>query len=127
MNLPRAILWLTAAGFLGFGLAFALWPSPMITYIDIQLPTATAFADFTATYGGLELGVGFFLMVCAYRADWLEPGLWAATATFAGFAVVRLISITFASNPVNSVVHGALVFEIAGTLANLWAARQVRR
>ena len=127
MNVPRAILWLTAAGFLGFGLAFALWPAPMITYIDIQLPTATARADFAATYGGLELGIGIFLMVCANRADWLEPGLWAATAALAGFAVVRLISVIFASNPVNSVIYGALAIEITGTLANLWAARQVRR
>jgi hypothetical protein len=120
------ILWVTAIGFLGFGLAFALWPSMMITYVDIQLPNATAFADFTATYGGFELGFGVFLMVCAYRDEWLEPGLWAACAALAGFAIVRAISMTFAPNPVNMVVRGALALEVLGTLANLWAARQAR-
>ena len=68
---PVIVLWLMALGFLGFGLAFTLWPLPMAGVIEIPLPTPTARIDFAATYGGFEIGVAAFLIACARRADWL--------------------------------------------------------
>lgn len=93
MNRSRFVLTLSAAGFLGFGLAFALRPLPMAQITDIGLPTATARIDFRATYGGFQIGVGAFLLACVSRPAWVEPGLWAAGAALAGVAGVRLLSV----------------------------------
>jgi hypothetical protein len=126
MNVPRAVLWLTALGFIGFGFAFALWPVPMARAIDIELPTSTALIDFTATYGGFELGFGLFLAACARRADWTTVGLWAGAAALAGFAVVRLVGMALASGPIDTVLYVAVILEVSGAAANIWALRRAR-
>ena len=125
MSLPRAILALTALAFLAFGAAFALQPGPMAGLIDIALPTATARADFMATYGGFELGFGAFLLLCLRRPSWLEAGLWAGALALAGFAAVRLLGV-LSGGPVRTPIWVALALEVTGALLNVWALRQVR-
>lgn len=124
MTLPRTILWIIAFGFAAFGMAFTLWPETMALYVDIQLPTATARTDLAATYGGLELGVACFLMVCASREEWLTPGLWASAMTTGGFAIVRAIGLAFAPYRLENVIFYALALEVVATAAAIWAARQ---
>lgn len=83
-------------GVLGFGLVvigalFLAQPVVWAEWVDIFLPTATARTDLRATYGGFHAGFGLFLMFCARRPDWLQPGLWAAVLALAGFAAGRLL------------------------------------
>ena len=126
MSLARAILWLNAIGFIGFGAAFALSPQAMAALVDIALPTPTARIDFSATYGGFELGVGGFLVACARRRDWVEPGLWAGAAALAGFAVIRLLTL-FTAGGATTPIYVALALEISGLALNLWGLRIIRR
>jgi len=127
MSLPRMMLALTAVGFLGFGLAFTFRPDQMAALIEIGLPSATARVDFAATYGGFELGVGAFLLLCARRPGWQEPGLLAATLALAGFATVRLLGIMASGGRVRSAIYGALALETLGVLLNGWALLKVRK
>jgi hypothetical protein len=127
MTIPRAVLALTALGFLGFGAAFALWPVPMAALVDIQLPSSTARADFGATYGGFELGFGGFLLLCLRRPAWVEAGLWAGALALSGFAVVRLLGLLLGQMPVRSTIYVALTLEITGVLLNAWALKAVQR
>jgi hypothetical protein len=127
LNIPYIILALTGAGFVGFGLAFSLWPVAMAQLMDIQLPTDTARSDFAATYGGFELGFGIFLLSCLRRPIWLEPGLWAGALSLAGFAAVRLMNLALSSGPVRPAIYFALGLEVTGTLLNSWGLRAVRR
>lgn len=126
MSLSRAILWLNALGFLGFGAAFAFWPQAMAGLVDIMLPTPTARIDFSATYGGFELGVGAFLVACARRREWVEPGLWAGAAALGGFALIRLVTLLTAGGATTP-IYLALALEITGLVLNLWALRVIRR
>jgi hypothetical protein len=127
LRLPRIILALTAIGFLGFGLAFAIRPEPMAALIEIGLPSATARADFAATYGGFELGFGAFLLLCLRRLGWTEAGLWAATLALAGFATARVLSLMVNGTSVRPVIYLGLALELTGVLLNGWALRSVRR
>jgi hypothetical protein len=125
--MARAILALTGLGFLGFGIAYTFWPLPMGRITEIPLPTPTARIDFAATYGGLQMGLGVFLLVCARRPVWLEPGLWAATAALAGLFLIRLQSILVISgSPTRSIWIG-IAIEASGAVVNWLALRQFRR
>ena len=127
MTIPRIVLWLSAAGFLGFGLAFALWPVPMAGITEIPLPTPTARIDYGATYGGFQLGFGIFLVICARRAGWLEPGLWAAAAALAGFASIRLLGVVLQDGPVATPIYVGLALELSSVGLNVWALRRLRQ
>ncbi len=123
MTMPRIVLWLSAAGFLGFGLAFALWPVLMASTTEITLPTPAARIDYAATYGGFQLGFGVCLATCARRAGWLEAGLWAAAAALAGFASIRLLGVALRPGPVAPAIYIGLALELSGVGLNVWALR----
>jgi hypothetical protein len=126
MTIPRIVLGLTAVTFSGFGVAFTFWPVAMAQVIDIQLASPTARVDFAATYGGFELGLGAFLLLCLRRAGWLENGLWAGVLSLAGFATVRLLSLAAGNAPVRPAIYVALVLEVGGVLLNLWGLKVMR-
>jgi Domain of unknown function (DUF4345) len=126
ISVPWLVLLLAGIGFIGFGVAYALWPVRMAALTDLALPTPTARADFTATYGGFQLGFGVFLLVCTRDAGWLEPGLWAATAAVAGFASVRGLAILSSRGRVRRSIWFGLVLELVGVVLNAWALSQVR-
>lgn len=127
MSLPRAVLLLAGIAFTGFGLAFTLWPLPMGRLVEIPLPTPTARIDFAATYGGFELGFGAFLLVCARRAAWLVPGLWATASALAGFAMVRLLGLALAAGPATRPIFVGLGLELTGFVISVLTLRHVTR
>ena len=117
---PTLILILVGVGFIGFGVAYALRPAPMAALTDLTLTSPTALADFVATYGGFQIGFGVFLLACARRASWLEPGLWAAVAALAGFASLRLLAILRHRGRVRSSIWFGLGLELVGLGLGLW-------
>lgn len=127
MSTARAVLWIAGLMFVGFGVAFTLWPLPMGRLVEIPLPTPTARIDFAATYGGFSLGFGAFLLACTRRAAWLEPGLLAAAAALAGLALVRTLGILAAAGPPTPIIHVGLAVEITGVVVSALALRHLRR
>jgi hypothetical protein len=123
MNLPRIVLGLTAAAFIGFGIAFSFWPERMAAVVEIGVPTATAQVDLAATYGGFELGFGTFLLLALLRQPWTEAGLWAGMLALGGFAAVRLTNLILLGAPVRPAIYLALGLEMSGILLNLWGLR----
>jgi hypothetical protein len=124
-RLPTTVLAAGAVGFAGFGAALLTVPS-LLGVVDLAPPSATAASDLRAVYGGIELGVGVFLGVCAGRPAWRTPGLAAMTLALGGAAVGRLLGLTLdgAPRPI-ALVFGAL--ELAGALAALLALLAMRR
>ena len=126
-GLARAVLALTGLGFMGFGLAYALWPLPMARLTQIPLLSPTARIDFAATYGGLQLGLGFFLLMCARRPTWMEPGLWAASASLGGLVLVRLLTLAAVGCEVTLSIAAGVALEGGAALLAGLALRQWRR
>jgi uncharacterized membrane protein len=98
----------------------------MARLTEIPLATATARIDFAATYGGFQLGFGLFLLGCARREPWTEPGLWAATAALTGFALMRLQGLVAAGGRVTPVIWFGLALEVAAALLNALGLRRYR-
>jgi hypothetical protein len=120
-SLPWLVLLLVGLGFLGFGAAYTLWPARMAGFTEIALPTATAKIDFIATYGGFQLGIGLFLLICAFHVEWGQAGLGAGFASLAGFGLTRAIAILRARARVRRSIWFALGLEWVGATLCLWA------
>jgi len=95
MTLWRLILVFIALSYAGFGFAFISNPNEMAAMVSIVLPDAAARTDFRATYGGLEFGLGVFLLLCAFRREFVRVGLFAAACALVGMATSRTMGLVF--------------------------------
>lgn len=127
MVLARLLLLLSALMFLGLGVGFLVNPEGMAGGIDIALPTATARTDLMATYGGLELGLGVFLLLCWRRPAWLTAGLTANGLVFAGLGGARLLGMIQAGFAVHSMMVWFVAIEATVTALSFWAASAAGR
>ena len=50
-------------------------------------------AEIRSTYGGLHVGIAFFLLACAAREGWRRVGLLFCGLTFAGAGIARELHV----------------------------------
>ena len=124
MTLARVLLIGSAIIFVAVGAAFLFIPKTYAEVLEISLPTAMARTDVRATYGGLELGAGLFLVLCARRKEWIRPGLWALGLATGGFASGRLIGLMF-ERTLSPLMLVFLAMEIVVTLLTFISLRRL--
>lgn len=127
MPITRSLLWSAAVIFVGIGIAFLFWPVPLGGMVEISLQSPTAWTDFLATYGGLQLGFGIFLVICARRPERTRVGLLAAGCALAGFAGGRIYGLATAAGAPKPIIYGYLALEVFGAAVAFWAARRSSR
>jgi hypothetical protein len=120
LSAPAAVLLFGALGFVGFGLAYAIRPARMAALTDLTIASATARADFVATYGGFQIGFGLFLLACALKSGWIEPGLWAMVAALGGFASLRALAVLLHDGRVGRSIWFGLGLELLGVALSAW-------
>ena len=127
----RLVLVLVGLSFVGFGALFISNPGEMAALVSLALIDRTARTDVRATYGGLELGVGVFLLACALRRDFVRVGLFASACVLVAMATARFVGLLLDGwwQPLELLVAileagfglvstwGALVAKPAGTIA----------
>lgn len=116
------VLGLAGLGFLGFGLAIVVAPAAVLGSVGIGGSVA-GLIELRAFYGGLELGLGAFLLACVARPDWREPGLWSVALVNGGIAAARLLGIAL-TGEFTGFFAAALVWEIGFTVAATLALRR---
>lgn len=87
--MPRAFLFLVAATFLGFGAWGLFQPQSLAEAVGWTLGGANAKVEVRAFYGGLEIGIGLFLLGCALRRAQVDLGLWAVAWMIGGAGLAR--------------------------------------
>jgi hypothetical protein len=122
---PVLILVLAGVGFIGFGAAYALWTTRMARLTDLTLASPTARVDFIATYGGFQIGFGFFLLACSQEMSWRVPGLWATLFSLGGFASLRALTVLAHRGQVRRSIWFALALEVSGVALSGWALTQL--
>ncbi len=106
--------------YLGFGIAFLVAPEELLGAMDITFGSAASFAEVRAMYGGVELGIGLFLLG-TFRG-WVSK---RQALALSGLAIGLLGTVRMAAVLTMPEVHElSLQFasiEIVGGLANLSA------
>jgi hypothetical protein len=86
------LLWVLSVAFVAVGLAFMVAPGTFADLSTGESPRlASAVTDMRAVSGGVALGLGLFLGLCAARADWVAPGLLLSALVLACMPVSRII------------------------------------
>ncbi len=117
--LQRSVLAVSALVFLGIGLVFLAAPDSLLPRVNITAPPGTALTDIRAVYGGLDLGIGLFLIFCWTKRQY-ALGLTACAFTLSGLACGRIIGIAIDSNQDN-ITFILLAAEVIGAVLAIGA------
>jgi len=105
---------LTALFFMGYGLAFALFPIEMAISITGAAPSsASALMDVRATYGGMTIAVGMILMMLTKNEEGLRFALLSIAIILLAMAASRVLGMVMDGAP-NGFMYGYLLAEIIG-------------
>ena len=88
----RTLLYVSAAIFMLFAIAYLVAPIEMTGLIGISL-TSSGATDIRATYGGLQAGIAFFLFWSAKSSDRAQSGLFALFLICGSVAVFRGVGV----------------------------------
>ena len=108
---PTVVLALCAVGFIGFGLWLLIDPAAL-QKIGIASTSKIGQVELRAFYGGMELGLGAFLVMCAFRPSWQVAGLWLVLLANGGAGLARLLAIGMAGAPFAGYLAWALAWEL---------------
>ena len=92
-NFAVAVLVLAGLGFLAFGLWLVIDPAGGLAMVDIAATSPAGLIELRGFYGGLELGLGVFFLMCAARPEWRRAGLWLIALGNGGIGLTRVVGI----------------------------------
>ena len=84
---------LAGLGFLGYGIAFLIAPEATLAGAGLQLTGTGAVVELRAFYGGLELGLGLWLIFAGLNDTLVRPALWLTLASNGGIGCSRLLGL----------------------------------
>ncbi|MDJ0656027.1 MAG: DUF4345 family protein [Xanthomonadales bacterium] len=87
----RIVLLVSGLGFIGFGTWVLVDPIGAFQNMNLAMPDeASIRIELRSFYGGLEIGLGLFLLGCLGHPSRINTGLWLTAAAFGTIGVVRL-------------------------------------
>ncbi len=96
--------------YVALGAWCTLAPSKTAAAIGFGLTNNSARSEYLTVYGGLEVGMGLFFLLCAWRTGMGEAGLWFATLSYGVLAVYRLTTLVTLSD-LSAFIYTVAVFE----------------
>ena len=126
MRLAQVLLLLGAIVFIGIGVVFLFAPVEWARVVEIELPTPISRTDLRATDGGFDLGFGVFLTLCAFRREWIRPGLAAMGIALAGFAGGRTYGILLEGCP-TMLMPSLAILEASGSILAFLVLRKTSK
>lgn len=110
MRLARGYLLLFGLGVAALGVIYAVAPALIMDPMGFGDLAPEALTDVRATYGGLQIGLGLFLVWTAVEATRQRMGLILLGILLPFIAVTRALGIVVDGNPTGAMVI-ALMFE----------------
>lgn len=108
----QVFLWSCGAAFVLIGANTFVDPLRAMAPLELNVNTVSALNELRATYGGMQVGIGLFLMAGARWAALTRPVLLAQALMLGGLAAGRLVGVALDGLP-NGFVQALLVLETA--------------
>lgn len=124
-RLATLVLLLSGLSFIGFGIWFFLDPLEPLLGLGGSIEGSAIPLELRAFYGGGEIGLGAFLLLCAMRADWYRPGLWLVLLVNLCTGLARAFALLGGGPPLPFFL-AALGWEFGFALLAAVALRRVR-
>ena len=125
-GLARFVLIVTGLTYVAFAVFFIVLPVDGAARFDTVLNSPTALSNFRSAQGGLQLGLGAFLVLAGLRVGWHSPGLWAQALTSGGFLVGRFTSLALDGQP-RPITFVVIGLEVLGVISALGVLELLRR
>ena len=122
--MTRAFLTFVAFVFTGYGIACALDPNLPARLAGLEVLSGDGYAEMGAMYGGLQMGVGLFCLLAAFRERLTESALLLLVLGIGLLAALRGASALRSDELLTAYTWGALAFE---TLVTATAAALLLR
>ena len=122
--MTRAFLVAVGLIFAAYGAACAIDPALPARLAGLAITNGDGYAELAAMYGGLQSGVGLFLVIAAFRPALTHAALLLLVVGIGLLAVLRGAGALRAEDPVTAYTWGALAFE---TLVTAIAAALLNR
>jgi len=124
MSLARTYLRILGSMTLFFGLVYLLSPQSMTDPTGFGALGPAATTDVRATYGGLQIGLGLFLLWAAAQEARVRLALVLQVLTIGAVASARAIGILL-DGEATGVLVGALAFEVLLTIVSIALLRRL--
>jgi hypothetical protein len=124
MTFWRLVLVGLGLGYAVFGFAFLFSPSELAAFLSLTFSAPSARTDFRAMYGGLEIGLGGFMLACAVRREFVRVGLFAAACATVGMGTARTVGMMLDGVAFSQVVSALVEWAIG--VVSTWGALVAR-
>ncbi|WP_068860057.1 DUF4345 domain-containing protein [Perlucidibaca aquatica] len=111
----QGFLLLCGLSFLLIGANTFYDPLAAMAPVELNINTVSALNELRANYGGLQIGMGLFLLAGLCCKTYLRPALLAQALIVGGLVTGRLISVAIDGQP-NAFIQGLIVLESITTL-----------
>lgn len=122
--LGKVLLLASGVIFIGYGYACFLDPQLPATYAGLVIGSGDAYAEISAMYGGLQMGVGVFCVICGLQASLRRAGLLLLAIGIGALALTRFYGAWDADWLVGFYTWGALVYETTTAILAVIALRR---
>ena len=98
-------------------LALAAWctlaPAKTSEALGFGLNTPSSRSEYIVVYGGLEAAMAAFFLLCAFRPNSIELGLWYGLITYGCLTLWRIGTLVFLEGPFSKFIYAVAPFEAA--------------
>ncbi|NNC98574.1 MAG: DUF4345 family protein, partial [Gammaproteobacteria bacterium] len=106
--------------FVAYGLTGMVSPAIPAGFAGLGISSGDAFAEVGAMYGGLQIGIGLFMALAAWRPAYYRAGLVLLVLGIGMLALARLYFSLITEQAVTGYTYTALIYEsVTATLAAL--------
>ena len=123
MTWIKAFLIFGGLTYAGIGLPILINPSSILNVLTISASDTIGHSDLRGLYGGVNLLVGAFLIMSAFRPEWQPSAYWVLILINGGYLLGRTISWFSDGYPGRNVIV-FMVFEIIFLSVSVWQLRQ---
>lgn len=124
--MTKAFLIVNGVLYIGLAIWCTALPTKTSQAIGLGLPNNSARSEYLVVYGGLELAMGAFFLLCAFRQSMNEAGLWFALLSYACLMLYRWGTI-FTLKDLSAFIYTMVAVETTMTIVSAWLLWQHQR